>query len=85
MVPILQQNFRFFEEMLLEIGYFATDAHCAQGRFPADVRIGGRNESLDLGEKVSRHLDGGDIAKGTKGEANDILIGMVQVTAASQQ
>lgn len=65
--------------MLLEVGDFATNAHCAEGSFSADVRVGGGNDRFDFGKEVSRHLDAGNVAECAKGKANNILIVVIKV------
>lgn len=60
--------------MLLQIGDLSADSHGAEGGLSTDVRIGRGNEVFDFGKQVSRHFDGGDVAQGAEGEANDVLI-----------
>lgn len=80
MVAIGQEQLRLVEEMLLQIGDFAADAHCTQGSFPADVGVGAGEDSLDIWEEITRHFYGSNVAQGTEGEADDILVGVFEVT-----
>jgi hypothetical protein len=66
--------------VLLEIGDLAGDAHRAESCFSPDIRVGSRKESFDVGEQVSRHLDGRNVAKSAQGETDDILIRVLEIT-----
>ena len=79
MVSIVEEEFRFVDEVFLQVGNFATDAHGAEGGFAADVGVGGGDDGLDFGEEVAGHFDAGDVAEGAEGEADDVLVGVVKV------
>lgn len=66
--------------MLLKVGDLSTDAHCAEGGFPTDVRVRGGQDCFDFGEEVSCHLDRCNVAKSTQREADDVLVVVVEVT-----
>ena len=65
--------------MLLQVGHFAADAHGAEGSFAADVGVAGGEDGLDFGEEVARHFHAGDVAERAEGEADDVLVAVVQV------
>ena len=79
MVSIVEKQLRFVEEMFLQVGHFATDAHGAQSCFPADVRIAGGDDRLDFREEVAGHFDASDVAQSAEGEADDVLVAVVEV------
>ena len=80
MVSILQQQLGLFQEMLLQIWDLSAYPHGAQGGLAANVGVCACYYRLDFGEQVTSHLNGGDVSKGTKGETDGILVGVVQVT-----
>ena len=65
--------------MFLKVGHFATYPHGADCGFATDVRVCARYYRLDFREQVSSHFDGGDVAESAEGEADDVLVGMIQV------
>lgn len=85
MVTVRQQVGGLLDEVLLEIRDLAAYAHGAQGGLPPDVWVGCVDAGLDFGEKIPRHFDGGNVAQGTEGEADDILVGMGEVAVSRSQ
>lgn len=80
MITVVENQLCLINEMLLKIGNLATDSHCAEGGFPADVGVGGGEDRFDFREEISRHFNAGDVAESAEGEADDVLIGVVEVT-----
>ena len=62
MVPIGQHLRGLFDKVLLQVGDFVTYPHGTEGSFPPNIGVRGGYEVFDLGEEVSGHFDGGDVA-----------------------
>lgn len=84
MVAILQQQLGLVQEMLLQVRDLPAYSHGAQGGFPANVGVCARYDRLDFGEQVSGHLDRGNVSEGAEGEADGVLVGVVQVAVERQ-
>lgn len=80
MVPVRQNQFGFFDKVLLEVWDLATYTHGTQGGLSPNVGIRSGKEGLDFGEKVSGHFDGGDVTQGAEGKTDDILVRVVEIT-----
>lgn len=66
--------------MLLQIRHLSTYPHGAEGSFAAYVRVCARYYCFDFREQISSHFDGGDISESAKGQANNVLVWVVQIT-----
>ena len=57
-----------------------ADSHGAKGSFSSDVWVGAGEDGFDIREQIARHLDRGDVAESAKGETDDVLVGMFEIT-----
>jgi hypothetical protein len=57
-----------------------ADSHGAKGCFSSNVWIGAGKDGFDIWEQIARHFYRGDIAESTKGETDNVLVGMFEVT-----
>lgn len=80
MIPVLEQGRGLLDKVFLQVWYLATYPHGAESGFSSNVRIRGRDKLFDLGEQIPRHFDGGNVAEGAEGEADDILVRVGEVT-----
>lgn len=65
----------------MQVWNLATYAHGTDRCFPSNIGVRGRHKGFDFGEKITRHFNGRNVSKGTKSEADDVLVGVVEVTA----
>ena len=81
MVPVRQQVLSFLEEVLVQVWNLATYPHGTDRCFPSNIGVGGRHKGFDFGEQITGHFNRRNISEGTESETDDILVGVVKVTA----
>lgn len=66
--------------MLLKVGDFMADSHGAESGFSSNVWVGAGKDGLDIRKQIARHFDRGDVAESAEGEADDVLVRVLEVT-----
>jgi hypothetical protein len=65
--------------MFLQIRHLPTYPHGAKGGFSAYVGVRAREDGFDFGEQVAGHFDRGNVSERTKRQADNVLVGVVEV------